>query len=160
MHIHGYLWTGPRERFDDEGLRRPPYPDPPPTAAVGDTAAQRLVDRYREAVAEFPVTDLPPIETAHWLIKRPALIKDTWQEPKNAADWLGRRLAECAPRFASAHDRDTTRLAVLVSSASERLAWGGDVSHGFYLGQAQFLSLALVACSPNRAEPGLACPAE
>ena len=25
MHHHAYLWTGPKERFDDEALRRPPH---------------------------------------------------------------------------------------------------------------------------------------
>ncbi|MFF4526346.1 DUF6879 family protein [Streptomyces bluensis] len=80
-------------------------------------------------------------------------------EPKEAADWLGERIAEFATRFFSAAERDTTRLAALVNSAGEQLRGGGDVSHGFSLERPSFLSLALVTCSPNRAKPELTCPA-
>ncbi|GAA0374705.1 hypothetical protein GCM10010319_61580 [Streptomyces blastmyceticus] len=58
----------------------------------------------------------------------------------------------------SKQDRDPARLALLVASAAEQLGRGGDLSHGFYLGQPIFLSLALVTCSPNRAESELSCP--
>lgn len=109
--------------------------------------------------AEFPVADLPPLETAYWLIKPEKLIRGTWEEPKKAAEWLGERLVEYTARFASESDRDSTRLALLVNSAVERLGRGGDVSHGFYLERPSFLSVALVCCSPNRAMPDLACPA-
>lgn len=85
-------------------------------------------------------------------------VRGTWDEPKEAANWLGQQLAEYAPRFASEHDRDTMRMAVRVASAAERLALGGDVSPGSYLRGASFLSVALVTCSPNRAEPELPCP--
>ncbi|MGW6458976.1 hypothetical protein ACWF94_24170 [Streptomyces sp. NPDC055078] len=152
MHHHGYLWTGPKQRFDDEALRRPPRSVPPP----GDSRPE-LVQRYKEVKAEFPVVDLPPLETAYWLIKPRKLVRGTWEEPKEASDWLGERLAEHAPRFGSDTYRDATHLAVLVDSATERLGWGGDVSHGFYLEHPSFLSLALVCC-PNRAAPGLDCP--
>ncbi|RDG38669.1 hypothetical protein [Streptomyces corynorhini] len=159
MHHHGYLWTGPKNRFDEERLRRPPHPDPPQAATPGDVQAGRLQDRYREAAAEFPVIGLPPLETAQWLMKPKVVVRGTWQEPKEAADWLGRHLARHAPRFDSAAQRGTTHLALLVNSATERLSWGGDVSLGFYLERPVFLSLALVTCSPNRSAPGLSCPA-
>ncbi|GGX25394.1 hypothetical protein GCM10010383_64620 [Streptomyces lomondensis] len=68
--------------------------------------------------AEFPTSDLPPIETAYWLIKPRSLVRGTWEEAKEAAAWLGERLAEHAHRFASSHDRDTTRLVALVNSAA------------------------------------------
>ncbi|WP_405890421.1 hypothetical protein OG427_21550 [Streptomyces sp. NBC_00133] len=153
MHHHGYLWTGPKERFDQEGLRRPPHPEPPPA-----DSRPELIQRYREVVAEFPVSDLPPIETAHWLMKPPALIRGTWEEPKEAAAWLGERLAEYAPRFIADSDRDRNRLAALLNSTAERLGWGGDVSLGCYLERPAFLSLALVTCSPNRVTPDHPCP--
>ncbi len=153
MHHHGYLWTGPKQRFDDEALRRPPHPDPPPADGKPE-----LIQRYREVKAEFPVVELPPLATAYWLIKPEKLVRGTWEEPKEAAEWLGERLAEYAPRFASEPDRDSTRLALLVNSAAERLGRGGDVSCGFYLERPSYLSLALVTCSPNRAMPDLSCP--
>ncbi|MGA5133061.1 hypothetical protein ACPCTO_24970 [Streptomyces olivoreticuli] len=127
--------------------------------AMGDSKRPNAEpQRYREAVAEWKTTDVPPIETAYWLMKPSRLIKGTWDEPKEAAEWLGERLTEHAPRFASDHDQDTTRLAVLVASAAERLALGGDASLGFYLRGTLFLSVALVTCSPNRAAPELSCP--
>ncbi|MEU6993315.1 hypothetical protein ABZ953_21990 [Streptomyces sp. NPDC046465] len=153
MHHHGYLWTGPKQRFDEEALRRPPPPHPPP-----DNSRPELVQRHREVKAEFPVGDLPPLETAYWLIKPEKLIRGTWEEPKGAAHWLGERLTEYAPRFESRAARDPARLAELVGSASERLGRGGDVSHGCYLERPSFLSLALVCCSPNGALPQLSCP--
>ncbi|MFI5799983.1 hypothetical protein [Streptomyces sp. NPDC051677] len=111
-------------------LRRPPHPEPPPAGGRPER-----VQRYREVGAEFRVVDLPPIETAYWLIKPRTLVRGTWDEPMEA-------------------ERDVGRLAGLVESAAERLAWGGDVSLGFYLEHPSYLSLAVVTCSPERA----ACP--
>ncbi|MFD5000972.1 hypothetical protein [Streptomyces buecherae] len=153
MHHHGYLWTGAKQRFDEEALRRPPHPDPPP--AVG---RPELAQRYKDVRAEFPVVDLPPLETAYWLIKPGRLVRGTWSEPGEAARWLGARLVEYAPRFMSGADRASTRLAALVDSAAEGLGGGADVSLGFYLERPAYLSLALVCCSPNRAQPDRACP--
>ncbi|MDT3398724.1 hypothetical protein RKE29_19085 [Streptomyces sp. B1866] len=109
-------------------------------------------------MAEFPVSDVPPIESAYWLLKPVTLVRGTWEEAAQAAAWLGRRLAEFAPRFASAHDRDPARIDAVVASAAGRLAWGGDMTCGYYLGQAQFLSVSVVVCSTHRAVPRLACP--
>ncbi|MEV0484859.1 hypothetical protein AB0I69_30145 [Streptomyces sp. NPDC050508] len=153
MHHHGYLWVGPKARFDNEALRRPPHPEPPPAGS-----RQEVIQRYREVAAEFPVTDLPPLETAYWLVKPRSLIHGTWVEAKEAAAWLGDRLAEYTPRFAFARDRDAGNLARLVNSAAERLDWSADVSLGFYLERPSYLSLAVVTCSPNRSQPELVCP--
>ncbi|WP_416980411.1 hypothetical protein [Streptomyces sp. T028] len=154
MHHHGYLWTGPKDRFDQEALRRPPHPEPPPAGSRPE-----LILRYREVAAEFPTSDLPPLETAYWLIKPRSLVRGTWDEAKEGASWLGERLAEYAPRLACDKDRDTTRLATLINSVAERLDSGADVSLGFYLERPSYLSLALVTCSPNRSMPELTCPA-
>ncbi|WP_405820980.1 hypothetical protein OG241_34540 [Streptomyces sp. NBC_01390] len=153
MHHHGYLWTGPKERFDQEALRRPPHPVPPPAGSRPE-----LVQRYREVAAEFPAVDLPPLETAYWLIKPRSLVRGTWDEAKEAASWLGERLTEYAPRFASRTQGDTTQLPLLLNSAAERLDSKADVSLGFYLERPSYLSLALVTCSPNRTMPQLVCP--
>ncbi|OII70639.1 hypothetical protein [Streptomyces sp. CC77] len=153
MHHHGYLWTGPKERFDQEALRRPPHPEPPPAGSKPE-----LIQRYREVAAEFPTADLPPLETAYWLIKPHSLVRGTWVEPKEAAAWLGERLAEYAPRFISEAERDPTYLTRLVTSGTGRLSDGGDVSHGFYLERPTYLSLAVVTCSPNHSMAGLRCP--
>ncbi|MBT3153749.1 hypothetical protein HTV45_23250 [Streptomyces sp. CHD11] len=153
MHHHAYLWTGPKARFDDEALRRPPHPDPPPPGSRPE-----LIDRYRQVAAEFRTSDLPPLETAYWLVKPRSLVRGTWDEAKEAAAWFGEQLAEYAPRFASAADRDTARLARLVDAAAERLCAGADISYGCYLERPSYLSLALLTCSPNRTTPELLCP--
>ncbi|GHF36390.1 hypothetical protein GCM10010218_17410 [Streptomyces mashuensis] len=153
MHHHGYAWLGEKKTFDRESIRRPP--GQAPTAG----SEKDVVDRHREAVAAFPTSDVPPIQTAHWLLKPASMIRGTWEEPEDAGEWLGLQLAEFAPRFASAGDREVTRLVLLVRAAVERLTWGGDVSLGHYLNGTVFHSVALVTCSPNRAAPGLLCPA-
>lgn len=155
MHHHGYLWVGPKERFDQEALRRPPYPDPPPAGSKPE-----LIQRYRDVAAEFPTSGLPPLETAFWLIKSRSLVRGTWDDAKGATSWLGERLAEYAPRVASAAQRDLDHLARLTNSAAEQLDRGADVSLGFYLERPSYLSLALVTCSPNRVAPELVCPVD
>ncbi|MFI9806036.1 hypothetical protein ACIHEJ_17020 [Streptomyces sp. NPDC052301] len=153
MHHHGYLWVGAKERFDQEALRRPPHPEPPPAGCRPE-----LLQRHREVSAEFPTVDLPPLEIAYWLVKPRSLVRGTWDEARDAAAWMGACVAEYAPRFASARERDSIDRAVLVRSAAMRLGSGGDVSLGFYLERPSYLSLALVTCSPNRSKPELACP--
>ncbi|OYP17303.1 hypothetical protein CFC35_24685 [Streptomyces sp. FBKL.4005] len=159
MHHHGYLWTGPKERFDDEALRRPPHPEPPPPPGPDDPAAERLFRRYRDVASEFPVVDLPPLETAYWLIKPRSLIRGSWSDPEEAAVWLGERLDEFASRFANDWEREGGWLSARVDSAAERLRCGGDVSLGVYLEHPAFLSLAVVTCSPNSGRGELPCPA-
>ncbi|MGW4547636.1 hypothetical protein ACWEN4_14795 [Streptomyces violaceorubidus] len=153
MHHHGYVWTGPKQRFDQEALRRPPHTESPPAGSRPD-----VMQRYREVAAAFPTADLPPLETAYWLLKPRSLVQGTWEQPKEAATWLGERLAEYAPRFAADHDRHSSRLDRLVNAAVEQLHAGADVSYGFYLERPSYLSLAVVTCSPNRAHAQLACP--
>ncbi|MGW0864390.1 hypothetical protein [Streptomyces sp. NPDC002611] len=155
MHHHGYVWSGPKARFDDEALRRPPHPEPPPAEGRPE-----LIQRYREVSAEFRTADLPPLETAYWLVKPRTLVRGTWNEPKEAAAWLQEQLAGYEHRFASPWARDAAVLALLVNSAVERLDAGTDVSLGFYLERPSFVSLAVVTCSPNRPKPELACPVQ
>lgn len=85
-------------------------------------------------------------------------MRGAWDEAKEAAAWLGERLAEHTPRFAAEGDRDTARLTRLVDAAAERLRAGADVSYGHYLERPSYLTLAVVTCSPNRTLPELACP--
>ncbi|MFJ9814400.1 hypothetical protein ACIRU3_03860 [Streptomyces sp. NPDC101151] len=153
MHHHGYLWVGAKERFDQEALRRPPHPEPPPAGSKAE-----LIQRYREVAAEFPTVDLPPLEPAHWLVKPRSLIRSTWDEAKDAAAWLGARVEEYAPRFSSEWERNFIDLALLANSVTEKLSSGADVSLGFYLERPSYLSLSVVTCSPNRSKPDIACP--
>ncbi|WP_052848714.1 hypothetical protein [Streptomyces avicenniae] len=154
MHHHGYTWLGEKKTFDRESIRRPP-PDQPPAGS----SERDVLDRYREAVATFPTSEVPPLQTAHWLMKPPALIRGTWEEPKEAGAWLERELAAYAPRFASVADQEAARLAGLGTAAVEHLARGGDVSLGHYLRGTLFHSIAVVTCSPHHTAPELPCPA-
>ncbi len=153
MHHHGYLWTGPKARFDQEALRRPPHPEPPPPGSRPE-----LIARYREVTAEFPVSDLPPLETAYWLLKPGSLVRGTWHSAQESAAWVRRQLDAFARRFAGEAQSGQRARDALVASVVERLAAGGDVSLGFYLERPAYLSLSLVTCSPNRARPELPCP--
>ena len=153
MHHHAYLWTGPKARFDQEALRRPPHPEPPPP-----TSRPELIQRYREVAADFPASDLPPLETAYWLVKPRTLVRGTWAGPADAVAWMSEQLGAYQARFACDAHRDARHLAALVSSAAERLADGSDSSYGFYLERPAYLSVALVTCAPNRARPNLPCP--
>lgn len=152
MHHHGYAWVGEKKTFDKESIRRPPGQPPTPSSE------REVADRYREAVTAFPTSDVPPIQMAHWLMKPPSMIRGTWEEPKDAGEWLGLQLAQFAPRFASDQEREAARLVRLTRSAVERLMWGGDVSLGHYLTGTVFHSVTLVTCSPNRADPDIPCP--
>ncbi|WP_405643397.1 hypothetical protein [Streptomyces uncialis] len=153
MHHHGYTWIGEKTAFDNEALRRPPHPHPPPPPLPADPAAQRLTERYREVVTAFTTTELPPIQTAHWLLKPSTLVHGTWTQPEEAVEWLRQQLAE------PPHGLNTnTDPASWETASVERLSWGGDISLGHYLGGTLFRSLAVVTCSPNRAAPELRCP--
>lgn len=90
---------------------------------------------------------MPPIQTAHWLMKPPSTIPGTREEPKEAGEWLGLQLAEFAPRFASPQEADAIHLVVLVRAAVERLTWGGDVSLGHYLSGTVFHSTRMPSSS-------------
>ncbi|MCZ4514159.1 hypothetical protein O3Q52_39715 [Streptomyces sp. ActVer] len=153
MHHHGYLWVGEKSRFDQEGTRRP-APAEPVTGCDPE-----IVRRHRRAAAEFAVSEVPSIETAHWLLKPAGHIRGTWRNPKDASAWLGSQLVEYAPRFSCRRQQSAAWIADTAASAAERLTCGCDVSLGFYLGRPLFLCLALITCSPNRTAPELLCPA-
>ncbi|MCX4676557.1 hypothetical protein OG413_14830 [Streptomyces sp. NBC_01433] len=152
MHHHGYAWLGAKQTFDKESVRRPPGP-PPAASSPPD-----VLERYRQAVIEFPTTDVPPIQTAHWLMKPASMVRGTWEEPNEAGEWLGHQLTSLADRFTYESDRRVTESVTLVNAAVERLSWGGDVSLGHYLTGMAFHSVALVTCSSNLAAPEVNCP--
>lgn len=122
------------------------------------TSPPEVAERHRHAVTHWRITEVPPLETANWLVKSAEVVRGTWEHPKEASQWLGERLAEQRSHFASQADRDAVRLAGKVAYATETLAWGGDVCLGYYLRRPLFLSIAVVACSPNRTASEQPCP--
>ncbi|WP_307847176.1 hypothetical protein [Streptomyces sp. F63] len=155
MHFHGYLWVGEKAEFDKESRRR--LPVEPWPGADPDASAQRVA-LHRTLTEEFLRSPLPPIEVALWLLKPARLVAGSWDGAESAAAWLGARLEEYAPRFEPPAGGGAAHLRGLVGRLTGTLLRGGDVSLGYYLGAPAFLSLAVVACSPNRAAPGLPCP--
>ncbi|WP_260867263.1 hypothetical protein [Streptomyces sp. SAJ15] len=99
-----------------------------------------------------------PLELAHWLLKPASLIQGTWNEPMEATDWFRAHVRMYAPSFASEHHRDETRLTERISRAVEAMRNGEDVAGGWYLTGQGFLSVCLIACSPHRMRPDIACP--
>ncbi|MGW2231094.1 hypothetical protein [Streptomyces formicae] len=153
MHSHGYLWRGEKERFDREMLRRPA-----PGVAPGPGCDPGVLARYREAVTDFPLTDLPPIEVAYWLVKPPRLVCETFDEPRKALRWLSEQFREHQPRLFVPEGGRLPDVQLRLRYADSTLGWGGDVVWGDYLGQSQYLHVAVISC-PNRAKPQLPCPA-
>ncbi|WFB07845.1 hypothetical protein LRS74_12910 [Streptomyces sp. LX-29] len=133
MHHHGYTWLGSGLDLLKDGPRRPVHP-------------------------EFSANKIVPLELAHWLLKPATLIQGTWTEPTEAAEWFTARVRMHAPSFASEHHRDQSRLAERISRAVEAMSNGEDVAGGWYLTGQRFLSVCLIACSPHRVRPDIACP--
>ncbi|WP_459754277.1 hypothetical protein [Streptomyces sennicomposti] len=127
----------------------------------GQQAARRRTPAVHHRGAERR-RDRPDAVRSHHLSPRPPPLlpgrSGRREGAAGTAAWLGERLAAYAPRFAAEAHRDAGRLARHVTHAAGRLGWGGDVSLGFYLERPVYLSLALVTCAPNRANPDLACP--
>ncbi|NJQ01859.1 hypothetical protein [Streptomyces zingiberis] len=157
MHFHGYQWVGEKSEFDRESRRRLPVEPWPSTDAV---AGAERSEAYHVLTEEFLNSPVPPVEVALWLLKPAELVSGSWERADDAAGWLGARLAAYAPRFEPDADRSPAHLRGLVGRLTGTLQHGGDVSLGYYLGTPVFLSLAVVACSPERAEAGLPCPAK
>lgn len=133
MHHHGYMWLGSGHDLLKDGPRRPLHP-------------------------EFTSSRVVPLELAHWLLKPPSFIQETWTEPKEAAEWFGHQVRTHAALFISVHDRDETRIEGQVVRAAEAAVAGEEVAGGWYLTGQRFLSVCLIACSPHRARPEIRCP--
>jgi hypothetical protein len=122
-----------------------------------DKAAMRALQRYREVVAEFPTSSLPPMSSGHWLLKRNQVAPErTWADAATAVDWLSKHLLDNPPMerdVGTAYaDLDTKR-----AYALEVLSGGADVSWVYYNRSGNIVSFSVVCC-PNRHHPELACP--
>ncbi|MCN9244000.1 hypothetical protein NGF19_24995 [Streptomyces sp. RY43-2] len=159
-HFHGYgPWIGSPDQYHREGDRRPVHPDPPaPPVSDDDKVAVRVQQRYREVAAEFATSELPPMMSGHWLMKRGRTSAErTWDDSAVVLDWLTRQFLDHPPmeredgRQAYV-DLDTKRAYVL-----DVLPVGVDVSWVYYNRSGGIVSLNVVCC-PNRHHPGLTCP--
>lgn len=158
-HYHGYgPWIGTPESYHKEGNRRPPHPDPPVSQGPEDKAAERVLARYREVAAEFPTSDLPPMMTGHWLMKRSQAARDrTWTDPAVALEWMTQNYRAHPPFEREDGRRAYESLDVKRDYVIRVLPGGVDVTWAYYNRAGNIVSMSVVCC-PNRHHPDLACP--
>lgn len=159
-HWHGYgPWIGPLSTYAKEGGRRPPHPSGPPSVLDPDDKRQQAVlDRYREAAAEFATGTLPPTMTGYWLMKKDQVSADrTWTDLGMALAWL-EKTYQANPPFERA-DGKTAYISLddKLAYATDALPRGVDVSWVYYL-PSKNLAAFTVVCCPNHHRPDFRCP--
>ncbi|MFI5475023.1 hypothetical protein ACIA6D_33040 [Streptomyces cacaoi] len=127
-------------------------------AGPDDKQTHRVLDRYREAAAEFQNGTVPPLMTGHWLMKRShAAIDRTWADVNDAVVWLNKNYSENPPFERDDGKRAYSDLDGKIAYSREALRLGSDVSWVYYLQSQNLLSMQVVCC-PNHFHPDLACP--
>ncbi|WP_244189488.1 hypothetical protein [Streptomyces incarnatus] len=117
-----------------------------------------MLARYREVAAEFPTSNLPPLMTGHWLLKRNQTSAGrTWTDPAVALKWLTKHYLENLPFEREDGRRAYAGLETKREYAIDVLPVGVDVSWVYYTRSGNIVSLSVVCC-PNRHHPELGCP--
>ncbi|WP_030804604.1 hypothetical protein [Streptomyces sp. NRRL F-2799] len=159
-HFHGYgPWIGTPSNYHAEGFRRPPHTDPPPPpASDDDKRAREVLARYREVAADFPVSNLPPLMSGHWLLKRNQTSAErTWTDPAAVREWMTMLYLESPPFEREDGKRAYVGLDVKRAYALDVLPRGVDVSWVHYTRTGNIVSINAVCC-PNRHHRDLTCP--
>ncbi len=161
-HWHGFgPWVGPPAEYAKEGSRRPVLPDPPPAPTEGDKEfkkAAKALERWHEVRRDFPVTDLPPIRTGHWLLRKNRASQErTWTSVDEAVTWLTKEYEEMPPFVREDGKQAYASLEDHQAGALERLPLGTDALWIHYT-QAQQIFSAAVVCCPNHFFPEIPCP--
>ncbi|MFI1676048.1 hypothetical protein [Streptomyces sp. NPDC020607] len=113
-----------------EGGRRPPHPNGPPSITdPEDKGQQKVLNRYREAAAEFQTGNVPPTMTGYWLMKREqASAERTWTNVDSSLAWLSKVYADNPPMERSDGLMAYCGLDLKMEYASDVLPRGVDVS--------------------------------
>ncbi|WP_404868223.1 hypothetical protein ACI1MP_08475 [Kitasatospora griseola] len=154
-HFHGYgPWIGRPDQYHAEYLRRPGTL--PQEWRDERTKQRKSLDM--EAYLPFDKRAVPPMRTGHWLMRRPdPLARQTWGEPKEAAEWLA-RMYEGDPPVPLPDGRPIhPGLSAKVEYAAAALTNGTDVVWMHYLPGDYMFNACVVVC-PNRHLPDLPCP--
>ncbi|WP_406493054.1 hypothetical protein OG936_06120 [Streptomyces sp. NBC_00846] len=152
-HWHGYSWTGSPAAYAREGNRRPAFPDGPSSEAKEEDRS-----RYREAAAEFQTSNLPPLMTGHWLLKRNQSAADrTWSDTDVVLAWLTKHYQENPPFEREDGKAAYCTLDNKLEYAADVLPRGVDVSWVHFTKSQNMVSLS-VACCPNHFHPEISCP--
>lgn len=130
-HHHGYTWLGSGFDLHRDGPRRAVHPT-------------------------FATNPLPPLEVAHWLLKPASLVRGTWNDSHEAAEWFASQVRSHSASFATPPDRPPVddRIPTIAQQAAD----GTDIVGGWWLTGQRFLSVSLVACCPHRLRPSYPCP--
>ncbi|MEU3299980.1 hypothetical protein ABZ729_09180 [Streptomyces sp. NPDC006678] len=123
-----------------------------------DKKQQQVLDRYREAAAEFQTGNMPPLMTGHWLLKKNHVAADrTWIDMGIALAWLTKHYEENPPYERTDGLQAYGSLEGKLEYAADVLPRGVDVSWVHYTASKNLLSLNVVCC-PNRVHPDIRCP--
>lgn len=159
-HWHGYgPWTGSSAVYGREGGRRPPHPNGPPSVLnPEDKKQQEVLDRYREAAAEFQTGNVPPTMTGHWLMKKSQVSAErTWADLGIALAWLTKKYEENPPCVRAGGLQAYSSLDNKLEYATDVLPRGVDVTWLYYTAAKTLISFSVVCC-PNRFHTDLPCP--
>ncbi|MGW1225402.1 hypothetical protein [Streptomyces sp. NPDC001478] len=123
-----------------------------------DKKQQDVLDRYREAAAEFQTGNVPPTMTGHWLMKKGQVSADrTWTDLGIALAWLTKKYEESPPYVRADGLVAYASLENKLEYATDVLPRGVDVTWVHYTAAKILISFSVVCC-PNRFHPDLPCP--
>ncbi|MFI5687934.1 hypothetical protein [Streptomyces sp. NPDC051636] len=152
-HWHGFgPWIGAPDVYAAEGNRRPVHALQPGPGANFDTA------RHHQAGAEFASSNLPPLMTGHWLMKKNQTTRvSTWTDAAEAVDWLKEHYTANQPFERSDGLQAYVELDAKLAYALDVLPRGVDVSWVHHT-QSRSLFSASIVCCPNLFHPTIPCP--
>ncbi|MFF9511804.1 hypothetical protein ACF1BU_15950 [Streptomyces sp. NPDC014724] len=123
-----------------------------------DKKQQAVLDRYREAAAEFQTGNVPPTMTGYWLLKKSQVSDDrTWADMGIALAWLTKQYETNPPFVRSDGLEAYSSLDNKLEYATDVLPRGVDVSWVYYASSKSLISFSVVCC-PNRFNSEISCP--
>ncbi|MFD7714251.1 hypothetical protein [Streptomyces sp. NPDC059814] len=123
-----------------------------------DKKQQQVLDRYREAAAEFQTGNVPPTMTGWWLTKKTHVSAErTWADMGIAISWLTKQYEANLPFERADGLQAYNSLKSKLEYATDVLPCGVDVSWVYYVPAKNVIAFAVVCC-PNRFHPELPCP--
>ncbi|MFD3910908.1 hypothetical protein [Streptomyces sp. NPDC058603] len=140
-HWHGYgPWTGSRDTYGQEGLRRPgAHPNDEQTRA-------------------FLASTMPPMQTGHWLMRRSQTSADrAWTDLADAVNWLKRTYGANLPVEREDSKQAYIDLDTKADYAEGALSRGSDAVWVHYTKSSNLVSFSVVCC-PHRFLPRIPCP--
>lgn len=123
LHWHAYSWRGDGKR-------------------LGDNAARRSA---AESIAPFAHRD--------WLLKTDHLVRAAPCTPEDAVRWLREQFDGCAPAMRPAQQRSFVPYEDRFGRALYELRCGNDLSWGFWLDNASYQAMSLIALDSRSCLP-------